>query len=47
MSGCQKSYLGDRGQLQLAGSPKLIIPGCDAAVFEKFPKLSDWVVKIE
>jgi hypothetical protein len=33
--------------LQLAGNPKLIIPGHDPAVFEKFPKLNDPVVKIE
>jgi len=32
---------------QLAGSPKLIIPGHDPAVFERFPKVSDRVVKIE
>jgi hypothetical protein len=49
MSGCQKSYLGDRGhqRLQLAGSPKLTIPRHDPAVFARFPKVNDRVVKIE
>jgi glyoxylase-like metal-dependent hydrolase (beta-lactamase superfamily II) len=32
---------------QLAPSPRLIIPGHDPAVFEKFPKVSERVVKIE
>ncbi len=32
---------------QLAASPKLIIPGHDPAVFEKFPKVNKEVVKIE
>ncbi len=32
---------------QLAASPRLIIPGHDPAVFEKFPKVSERVVKIE
>ncbi|HEY6309066.1 MAG TPA: N-acyl homoserine lactonase family protein [Candidatus Angelobacter sp.] len=32
---------------QLAASPRLIIPGHDPAVFEKFPKVSKEVVKIE
>jgi len=32
---------------QLAGSPKLIIPGHDPAEFERFPKISDRVVRIE
>jgi glyoxylase-like metal-dependent hydrolase (beta-lactamase superfamily II) len=33
--------------MQLAGSAKLIIPGHDPAVFEKFPKVSGRAVKIE
>jgi glyoxylase-like metal-dependent hydrolase (beta-lactamase superfamily II) len=32
---------------QLAGSPKLIIPGHDPSVFEKFPKVNERAVKIE
>jgi glyoxylase-like metal-dependent hydrolase (beta-lactamase superfamily II) len=32
---------------QLAASPSLIIPGHDPAVFEKFPKVSKEVVRIE
>src|SRR5262249_54668869 len=32
---------------QLAASPRLIIPGHDPAVFEKFPKVSERVVQIE
>jgi glyoxylase-like metal-dependent hydrolase (beta-lactamase superfamily II) len=32
---------------QLAASPRLIVPGHDPAVFEKFPKVSERVVKIE
>jgi glyoxylase-like metal-dependent hydrolase (beta-lactamase superfamily II) len=32
---------------QLAASPRLIIPGHDPAVFEKFPKVNERVVKIE
>jgi glyoxylase-like metal-dependent hydrolase (beta-lactamase superfamily II) len=32
---------------QLAASPKLIIPGHDPAVFDKFPKVTKEVVKIE
>ena len=32
---------------QLAASPRLIIPGHDPAVFEKFPRVSKEVVKIE
>ncbi len=32
---------------QLAASPQLIIPGHDPAVFEKFPKVSERVVRIE
>lgn len=32
---------------ELAGSPRLIIPGHDPAVFEKFPKASERVVRIE
>jgi glyoxylase-like metal-dependent hydrolase (beta-lactamase superfamily II) len=32
---------------QLAASPRLIIPGHDPAVFEKFPKVSKDVVRIE
>jgi len=32
---------------QLAASPRLIVPGHDPAVFDKFPKVSERVVKIE
>lgn len=32
---------------QLAASPRLIVPGHDPAVFEKFPKVSDRAVRIE
>jgi glyoxylase-like metal-dependent hydrolase (beta-lactamase superfamily II) len=32
---------------QLAATPRLIVPGHDPAVFEKFPKISERVVKIE
>ena len=32
---------------QLASSPRLIVPGHDPAVFDKFPKVSERVVKIE
>jgi glyoxylase-like metal-dependent hydrolase (beta-lactamase superfamily II) len=32
---------------QLAANPRLIIPGHDPAVFERFPKVSDRTVKIE
>jgi len=32
---------------QLAASPKLIIPGHDPAVFDRFPKASERAVKIE
>jgi glyoxylase-like metal-dependent hydrolase (beta-lactamase superfamily II) len=32
---------------QLATSPRLIVPGHDPAVFEKFPKVSERVVRIE
>ena len=32
---------------QLASSPRLIVPGHDPAVFEKFPKVSERVVRIE
>jgi glyoxylase-like metal-dependent hydrolase (beta-lactamase superfamily II) len=32
---------------QLAASPRLIIPGHDPLVFEKFPKINERVVKIE
>jgi len=32
---------------QLAASPQLIVPGHDPAVFEKFPKVSERVVRIE
>jgi glyoxylase-like metal-dependent hydrolase (beta-lactamase superfamily II) len=32
---------------QLAATPRLIVPGHDPAVFEKFPKASERVVKIE
>ena len=32
---------------QLAASPRLIVPGHDPAVFDKFPKVSDRVVRIE
>ena len=32
---------------QLAASPRLIVPGHDPAVFEKFPKVSDRAAKIE
>lgn len=32
---------------QLAASPRLIIPGHDPTVFDKFPKVSERVVKIE
>jgi glyoxylase-like metal-dependent hydrolase (beta-lactamase superfamily II) len=32
---------------QLAASPRLIIPGHDPAVFEKFPKVSERAVKVE
>jgi glyoxylase-like metal-dependent hydrolase (beta-lactamase superfamily II) len=32
---------------QLAASPRLIVPGHDPAVFEKFPKISERVVRIE
>ena len=32
---------------QLAASPRLIVPGHDPAVFEKFPKVGEQVVKIE
>lgn len=32
---------------QLASSPRLIVPGHDPAVFDKFPKVSERVVRIE
>jgi glyoxylase-like metal-dependent hydrolase (beta-lactamase superfamily II) len=32
---------------QLAASPRLVIPGHDPAVFEKFPKLREGVVRID
>jgi glyoxylase-like metal-dependent hydrolase (beta-lactamase superfamily II) len=32
---------------QLAASPRLIVPGHDPAVFDKFPKISERVVRIE
>jgi glyoxylase-like metal-dependent hydrolase (beta-lactamase superfamily II) len=32
---------------QLAASPRLIVPGHDPAVFEKFPKVNERVVRIE
>lgn len=32
---------------QLATSPRLIVPGHDPAAFEKFPKVSERVVRIE
>jgi glyoxylase-like metal-dependent hydrolase (beta-lactamase superfamily II) len=32
---------------QLAASPRLIVPGHDPAVFEKFPRVSERVVRIE
>jgi glyoxylase-like metal-dependent hydrolase (beta-lactamase superfamily II) len=32
---------------QLAASPRLIVPGHDPAVFEKFPTVSERVVRIE
>jgi glyoxylase-like metal-dependent hydrolase (beta-lactamase superfamily II) len=32
---------------QLAASPRLIVPGHDPAVFERFPKLSERTVRIE
>lgn len=32
---------------QLAGNPKLIIPGHDPAVFERFPKVNERAVRIE
>jgi glyoxylase-like metal-dependent hydrolase (beta-lactamase superfamily II) len=32
---------------QLAASPRLIIPGHDPAVFEKFPRISEGVARIE
>ena len=32
---------------ELAASPRLIVPGHDPAVFEKFPKVSERVVRIE
>jgi glyoxylase-like metal-dependent hydrolase (beta-lactamase superfamily II) len=32
---------------ELAASPRLIVPGHDPAVFEKFPKVSEKVVRIE
>lgn len=32
---------------QLAASPRLIVPGHDPAVFEKFPKIRDGVVRID
>jgi glyoxylase-like metal-dependent hydrolase (beta-lactamase superfamily II) len=32
---------------QLAASPRLIVPGHDPAVFDKFPKVSERVVRIE
>lgn len=32
---------------QLAAKPRLIIPGHDPAVFERFPKVSERIVKIE
>lgn len=32
---------------QIAADPKLIIPGHDPAVFEKFPKVADRVVRID
>ena len=32
---------------QLAASPKLIVPGHDPAVFEKFPKVHENVVRID
>jgi hypothetical protein len=32
---------------QIAGSPRLIVPGHDPAMFERFPKVNERVVKIE
>lgn len=32
---------------QIAASPKLVIPGHDPAMFERFPKVADRVVRIE
>jgi len=32
---------------EIAASPKLIIPGHDPAVFERFPKISERIVKID
>jgi hypothetical protein len=32
---------------QLAALPRLIVPGHDPAVFDKFPKVSERVVRIE
>jgi glyoxylase-like metal-dependent hydrolase (beta-lactamase superfamily II) len=32
---------------QLAASPRLIVPGHDPAVFERFPKISERIVRIE
>ena len=32
---------------QLAASPRLIVPGHDPAIFEKFPKVNERVVRIE
>jgi hypothetical protein len=32
---------------QLAASPRLIVPGHDPLVFERFPKISATIVRIE
>jgi hypothetical protein len=32
---------------QLAASPRLIVPGHDPAVFEKFPRVGERAVRIE
>jgi hypothetical protein len=32
---------------QIAGNPKLIVPGHDPAVFERFPKISENVARID
>ncbi|MFI5105057.1 MAG: hypothetical protein ACHP79_09065, partial [Terriglobales bacterium] len=32
---------------QIAGSPRLIVPGHDPAMFERFPKVNERVVRIE
>jgi glyoxylase-like metal-dependent hydrolase (beta-lactamase superfamily II) len=36
----------DRMRL-LAAAPKLVVPGHDPAVFDRFPKISDRIVRID